>query len=483
MEICKNKLSQFPIYSGCANNSVVIPILYYDGNRHYNYNLNFDDLVCGIPFSGGTSISDVYLSGQTLYITQTDGSLFSTDLSTLVTSGSSSTVEFTGNTSGNCIVDLWVKNINGCSPLTINNSIKHIGCAVDDTLSVSFGKNNNMVNSTYSAIICGGGHTMNDVINCGIVSGSLNRLETCERTLICGGLDNGTSYANDCVTVGGKGNALSVSDSSGVYAGSHNVLLRSENSSIISGQYNTCTNSYRSSLIAGDGNGVLNSFNSFVVGGTGNVINNATESLIVGGIGNTSNINQYSTIIGGEFNQMRHTNSHIIGGSRIESDANNTTFVENLNVRGTIKNLKIETAYSDVTITENELYTITTNPIRLVDDPGNNKTIFVEKILITHTINPIYDYNNLGDYRFAIVDTKLLTDGYEYTFIVDRINQTITGNTFYSTPMVYDTINILSDEGFGVFLGGTDSSGGFNNPDSGSGDIRVRMWYKIYDYS
>jgi len=43
-----------------------------------------------------------------------------------------SSLEFTGNTSGTCITDLWVRNIHGCSPITIWNSVRSSGSTVAD---------------------------------------------------------------------------------------------------------------------------------------------------------------------------------------------------------------------------------------------------------------------------------------------------------------------------------------------------------------
>ncbi len=117
MTICKNKLSSFPLFSGCADNNIVIPILYNDGTQYRNYNLTFQDLLCGIPFSAETSIESFVLSGDTLILNQINGIDFSVDLSSL---------RFTGNTSATCISDLYVHNLGGCSPINVLTDINSI---------------------------------------------------------------------------------------------------------------------------------------------------------------------------------------------------------------------------------------------------------------------------------------------------------------------------------------------------------------------
>jgi len=49
---------------------------------------------------------------------------------------------FTGNTSGNCITDLYVTNLYGCSPITVWDSIQSVGSTASGTTSFAFGINN-----------------------------------------------------------------------------------------------------------------------------------------------------------------------------------------------------------------------------------------------------------------------------------------------------------------------------------------------------
>ena len=68
-----------------------------------------------IYVTGGT------LSSNTLELGRTDGDTVSIDLSS---------INFTGNTSGDCITNLWVSNINGCNQVTIGTEL-----VVDDFIS------------------------------------------------------------------------------------------------------------------------------------------------------------------------------------------------------------------------------------------------------------------------------------------------------------------------------------------------------------
>lgn len=98
------------------------------GSTIFNTDINVNGTISGDTFySGSTDLynvilsaiteNDVYVtggtfSGSTLILTKNDGqSIFST---------------FTGNTSGDCITDLYVSNIFGCSPITIHQDLEPV---------------------------------------------------------------------------------------------------------------------------------------------------------------------------------------------------------------------------------------------------------------------------------------------------------------------------------------------------------------------
>lgn len=57
------------------------------------------------------------------------------------TAGTGTFLPLTGNTSGNCVSNLYVDNIYGCSDLTIHSSIQHTYSTASGLLSTAFGYN------------------------------------------------------------------------------------------------------------------------------------------------------------------------------------------------------------------------------------------------------------------------------------------------------------------------------------------------------
>ena len=64
--------------------------------------------------SADTFVTGSTLSGSTLLLSRNDGVELTTDLSSIL---------FTGNTSGDCITDLYITNLYGCSPITVNDTL------------------------------------------------------------------------------------------------------------------------------------------------------------------------------------------------------------------------------------------------------------------------------------------------------------------------------------------------------------------------
>ena len=128
-----------------------------------------------VDLSGVVNTADTYITGMTfdnssydLNIFRNDGVQFTNNLTALasdrvVTGGtydevlgvatyttnsgntfqvSGFTTEFTGNTSGSCINELWVSNIYGCSPITVHDNIQHNSSTASGLLSIAFGSGN-----------------------------------------------------------------------------------------------------------------------------------------------------------------------------------------------------------------------------------------------------------------------------------------------------------------------------------------------------
>ena len=102
LTILNNDGSEFSVYlnefSGLTVNGIVSATTYYGDGSNLTNIYNF-------YVTGGTII------GDTLTLNRQNGSVIITGFTT----------EFTGNTSGNCISNLYVENLNSCSPLHIQN--------------------------------------------------------------------------------------------------------------------------------------------------------------------------------------------------------------------------------------------------------------------------------------------------------------------------------------------------------------------------
>jgi hypothetical protein len=82
--------------------------------------------------SNDSYVTGSTLNGNTLELSRNQGlSTLTTDLSSLI---------FTGNTSGNCITDLWVSNVHGCSPITVHDTIQSTtSTGSNTTQTIAFG--------------------------------------------------------------------------------------------------------------------------------------------------------------------------------------------------------------------------------------------------------------------------------------------------------------------------------------------------------
>ena len=222
------------------------------------------------PDSGASADTNTFvvsgdLDGDTLTLTRND-------LVAIPITGFSNT--FTGNTSGECITDLFVTTIHGCSPVTFNSSIQHIGSSATGLNSIAWGS----------------GNTTSDNFS-SIIGGQFNSIT-----------GNSTGCENNTI-VGGSNNTMSGF-----------VSANSDNNTILGGLSNNITaRSIRSTIIGGDSNiiGVSGgtTVNAVIVGGTGNVFPGLTSA----------------------------TNSVIVGGTGITGSSANTAYVPNLNI-GTLGN-------------------------------------------------------------------------------------------------------------------------------------------------
>jgi hypothetical protein len=166
-----------------------------------------------------------------------------------------SSLEFTGNTSGDCITDLYVRRLYGCSPITVHDTITYNGSIIDSatTNSFIFGSNHVLTASSLT-------HGVNADANV-ILGGNDNRITP-----------NSTGFYN--TIIGGYGNEMNARIN---YAS----IIGATNSNISSSTLAPTT------IIGGDSNTIETSQSSVIIGGEGNFIGNSDRTIILGGSGIT----------------------------------------------------------------------------------------------------------------------------------------------------------------------------------------------------
>ena len=210
----------------------------------------------GWVFNSSSASTNTFVTGGTLNGTNLDltwntgGSVPSIDFSSL--SGGT----FTGNTSGDCITDLYLTNLYGCSPITVHDTITYNGSIIDSatTNSFIFGDSHVLTAST-------GTHGTSFDSNV-ILGGDSNRITP---------LQVGRYNA----IIGGNTNEIG-----GVSRVENNIILGSTNSSII----NSYTSIGGSSMLGGDNNNILGGGNSAIIGGQNNtILPGIQRAIILGG--------------------------------------------------------------------------------------------------------------------------------------------------------------------------------------------------------
>jgi hypothetical protein len=441
----------------------------------------------GWVFNSASGTTDTYVTGGTLTGADltlnwnTGGSANTIDLSGL---------EFTGNTSGNCITDLYVTNIHGCSPITIWDNLQNVtSSALTGTYTNVFGNNN--ISSSSKTLIGGGENNtiMPKSNNSFVGSGNNNYIYGYFNFIGSGygnyinGSNKGTNSILNGYTNTITGNTSNSSINSGknnqidggsyhnlgggknnkIYQGKYNVISGGENNYInsttdpswnfIGGGYNNYIkeNQY-TSIVGGRNNSITGNTNYCVIGGGENnfIKGNSQRSIIGGGRDNTITAS-YSSVIGGQNNILNHSNSHIIG-SNITSTENNTTYVENL------------TAVDD--------YIIHSNVIRLsgitslADEIKGSVTNFDWSGV---TSNLLWNSNPSGSTSFFFGNFDNWPTEKKYGFFsyynsgFTRQTTTTTGPSFYQDKV--------------VIKGADDSAGMVINPKDG--DANATLWFEI----
>ena len=164
-----------------------------------------------------------------------------------------SSLEFTGNTSGDCITDLYVRRLYGCSPITVHDTITYNGSRIDSatTNSFIFGSNHVLTASSLT-------HGVNADANV-ILGGNDNRITP-----------NSTGFYN--TIIGGEGNEINARINYASIIGATNSNISSSTlapTTIIGGNSNTIRTSQSSVIIGGEGNFIENSDRTIILGGSG----------------------------------------------------------------------------------------------------------------------------------------------------------------------------------------------------------------------
>ena len=301
----------------------------------YVNNLDVEGTVSASIFSGsfvgdGSGLTNVPGGGGGNSITvQDNGTPLTTDLSLLNFVGATVTEPTADNVTVTIGSGLYEAGTGACSinPTIGSNTVaaptssiaggelNNISC-VDANSSHNFigGGRNNLISGSFAGVIVGGGFNT-------LTTGSSNTIQIYD--FIGGGNQNiaGGGFSS---VVGGQDNEAT-GCVSGVFGGSSNKAL-SRRSTVMGGQCNIVSGSDNSAILGGNDNCVSTTYTGdgmgeFILGGKSNVI-----------LGDAC----CSTIIGGRDNTITHRNSHIIGGTSFTSQAERTTYVENLHVTSSI---------------------------------------------------------------------------------------------------------------------------------------------------
>jgi hypothetical protein len=208
-----------------------------------SFAIGVGDLVPSIPFTSltttGTTGPSTLISG-TLNVPEYAG------------------VTFTGNTSGDCITDLYITNLYGCSPITIHDTVTYVDSIIDSetTNSFIFGDSHVLTAST-------GTHGTSFDSNV-MLGGSTNKITPSQigrYNAIIGGDTNeigGGSRVENNIILGSTNSFVSTSYGStggvSILGGNNNSILGGGNSAIIGGDNNTVLSGIQRAVILGGQN-------------------------------------------------------------------------------------------------------------------------------------------------------------------------------------------------------------------------------------
>ena len=269
-----------------------------------------------ITLSGETNVSGVFR----VIPNATPGYVLTAldSLGTVYWQPSSGGGSFTGNTSGDCITDLWVTNIHGCSPITIWDSIQSLGSVSSGVPSLTFGVSNYATNL---ASIAFGGFNLSSG-DASFAEGAYN-----EAT---GDTSHAEGFFTKAHGIGSHAEG-GYTLASGDYSHAGGFGVNSGITVVASGNYSFAH--YRNS---GKGLGVI-AESGAILGGRNHTIQiDANFSAILGGDGGFIDEKSVAcAILGGVGNQILDniTGSIVRGGANISATTSNTVYVPNLVIK------------------------------------------------------------------------------------------------------------------------------------------------------
>lgn len=218
---------------------------------------------------------------------------------------------------------------------TAEGLLSSVGGGKDNTASAIYsavggGQSNVASGNTHGYVGGGGANTADGPAAC-ILGGLSNTCSSYTGTVGGGRANIIDMGASDASVLGGFHNTVSAYSEKSTIAGGYYNVVQSSGCFIGSGNQNTC--SYGFASVVGGVSNVASGYRSLIGCGEGNKTE-GENSFVGSGKNNTASGN-YSFVAGGRNNVAANGNVFILG-SDIVSDAPDTTYVENLNVKNNI---------------------------------------------------------------------------------------------------------------------------------------------------
>ena len=327
----------------------------------------------------------------------------------------------------------------------IDNKVIEVGTYNGSTIRIN---NNNDVTTDYGAVLGG---------QCNTASGYYSFSDTCGYSTVSGGYRN-AALDNYSFVGGGKCNTvaqgISISFETGysTIVGGQNNNTSGNYSFIGGGCKNTTIGGY--SVVGGGYNNIAsysndeftaNDFMGSIVGGGLNNIASGLTSSILGGYNNTA-LGCYTGILGGSGNKALCNNTFILG-SNITATTQNTSYVENLNIKNGIYDSNSSLGGSG------NILSSTGSGVRW----GSVDNLISGSTSVTSKLN-IVNFNSYSSNTNTLIGTKVdNTNFFTYTAATDNKKLNISDFNSYSSntnTLIGTKLNVTD---FNTYSAQTDS--------------------------